>query len=55
MGHTILDWKIIAISIWGVGGLILVALGIIGEYIGRAYIELKGRPRYHIGETIGLE
>lgn len=55
MGHTILDWKIIAISVWGVGGFILVALGIIGEYVGRAYIELKGRPRYHIGETAGLE
>ncbi|NLA87524.1 MAG: glycosyltransferase family 2 protein [Clostridiales bacterium] len=55
MGHTILDWKIITISVWGVGGLILIALGIIGEYIGRAYIELKGRPRYHIGETAGLE
>ena len=55
MGHTILDWKIITISIWGVGGLTLLALGIIGEYIGRVYIELKGRPRYHIGETTGIE
>jgi glycosyltransferase involved in cell wall biosynthesis len=55
MGYTILDWKIVTLSVWGVGGLILVALGIIGEYIGRAYIELKGRPRYHIGETLGLD
>jgi hypothetical protein len=55
MGHTILDWKIVTISVWGVGGLILVGLGVIGEYVGRAYIELKGRPRYHIGETVGLE
>jgi glycosyltransferase involved in cell wall biosynthesis len=55
MGYTFLDWKIVTISIWGVGGLILLAIGIIGEYIGRAYIELKGRPRYHIGETVGLE
>jgi glycosyltransferase involved in cell wall biosynthesis len=54
-GHTILGWKIVTISVWGVGGLILIALGIIGEYTGRAYMELKGRPRYHIGETIGLE
>ncbi len=54
MGHTILDWKIITISIWGVGGLLLTALGIIGEYVGRAYMELKNRPRYHIGETVGL-
>lgn len=55
MGHTILDWKIVTISVWGIGGLILVALGIIGEYVGRAYIELKGRPRYHISDTVGLE
>jgi glycosyltransferase involved in cell wall biosynthesis len=55
MGHTILDWKIVTISIWGVGGLILIALGIIGEYVGRAYMDIKQRPRYHIGETIGLD
>ncbi|WP_073080366.1 glycosyltransferase family 2 protein [Sporobacter termitidis] len=55
MGYTILDWKIVTISVWGVGGLILLALGIIGEYVGRAYMELKGRPRYHIGETVGLD
>ena len=55
MGQTILDWKIVTISIWGVGGLILVALGIVGEYVGRAYMELKQRPRYHIGETVGLD
>ncbi len=55
MGHTILDWKIMTISVWGVGGLILVALGVIGEYIGRTFIELKNRPRYHIGETVGID
>jgi hypothetical protein len=55
MGHTILDWKIITISVWAVGGFILIGLGLVGEYVGRAYQELKGRPRYHIGETVGLE
>lgn len=55
MGVTLLNWKIITISIWGVGGLILTSLGILGEYIGRAYFELKRRPRYHIGETAGLD
>jgi glycosyltransferase involved in cell wall biosynthesis len=54
MGQTILSWKIITISIWGVGGLNLLAMGIIGEYIGRTYMEAKGRPRYHIGATVGL-
>jgi hypothetical protein len=54
MGQPILSWKIITISVWGVGGLNLLALGIIGEYLGRTYMESKQRPRYHIGETAGL-
>ncbi len=55
MGVTMLNWKIITISVWGVGGLILVCLGLVGEYAGRAYLELKNRPRYHVGETTGLD
>ncbi|UOO37169.1 glycosyltransferase family 2 protein [Oscillospiraceae bacterium CM] len=55
MGYTLLNWKIITISVWGVGGLILTALGLVGEYVGRTYLESKQRPRYHIGETVGLE
>lgn len=55
MGVTLLNWKIITISVWGVGGLVLTSLGILGEYIGRAYFELKRRPRYHIGEAVGLD
>lgn len=55
MGYTLLNWKIITISVWGVGGLLLVALGIIGEYAGRAYMETKKRPRYHIGDTAGID
>lgn len=55
MGQTILSWKIILISIWGVGGLNLLAMGIIGEYIGRTYMETKQRPRYHIGASAGIE
>ncbi|MEL4106244.1 glycosyltransferase family 2 protein [Oscillospiraceae bacterium WX1] len=55
MGYTLLNWKIITISVWGVGGLVLTALGLVGEYVGRTYLESKQRPRYHIGETVGLE
>ena len=55
MGVTMLNWKIITISVWGVGGLILICLGLVGEYAGRAYLELKNRPRYHVGETTGLD
>ena len=39
-------------SVWCVGGLILVALGILGEYIGKIYLETKGRPRYLVREFL---
>ncbi len=38
-----------------VSGIILLALGIIGEYIGRIYEEVKGRPLYIVESTIGFE
>jgi len=40
------------LSIWCVGGLQLLALGVLGEYIGRIYLETKGRPKYIIKEYI---
>ena len=45
-------WSSLILSVWFVGGCILVAIGIIGEYIGKIYIETKDRPRYNIEETI---
>jgi len=54
MGSSMLDWKIILVSVWGVGGIITLSLGIVGEYVGRAYIESKRRPRYSIDVTAGL-
>ena len=53
MGQTVLDWKIITLSIWAVGGVITLSLGIVGEYVGRAYQEIKGRPRYNVEKYIG--
>ncbi|GHI00355.1 glycosyltransferase family 2 protein [Neobacillus kokaensis] len=47
-GHTESGWTSIMISIWFVGGLQLLAAGIIGEYIGKIYREVKRRPRYAI-------
>ncbi len=52
MGKTIIGWSSLIISIWAIGGLILLALGVIGEYIGKIYLETKHRPRYIIKEII---
>ena len=45
-GKTIQGWSTITISIWAIGGLQLLAIGIIGEYIGKIYLETKKRPKY---------
>ena len=45
-------WASIMLSIWFVGGCILLGLGVVGEYIGKIYIEVKDRPRYNIEKTI---
>ncbi len=50
-GQTVVGWTSTTISVWFIGGLILMALGIIGEYIGKIYLETKARPRYFV-ETI---
>lgn len=44
---TVPGWVSLMISIWFVGGTVLVSLGIVGEYIGKIYIEVKDRPRYN--------
>lgn len=51
-GHTVEGWSSLMLSIWFIGGCILTSLGIIGEYIGKIYIEVKDRPRYNIKETL---
>ena len=51
-GHTISGWASIACSLWGIGGLILFSVGIVGEYIGKIYLETKRRPRYHIEQIL---
>lgn len=51
-GGTIHGWTSIAISIWAIGGLQLLSIGIIGEYIGKIYLETKQRPKYIIEEFL---
>ena len=52
LGHTVTGWSSLMISIWFVGGLQLMGIGIIGEYIGKVYHEVKSRPRYAIEKDI---
>lgn len=49
-GETVVGWASIAVSIWSLGGLQLLAIGVIGEYIGKIYLESKKRPRYTVME-----
>jgi hypothetical protein len=40
------------LSVWFIGSLILISLGIIGQYVGKIYTEVKRRPRYNIEEYL---
>ena len=51
-GSTVVGWASVICSVWAIGGLILLSLGIIGEYIGKIYLESKGRPRFLIREVL---
>jgi len=51
-GNTVSGWTFLSISIWFIGGLQMISLGIIGEYIGKMYSETKARPRYIISENL---
>ncbi|MEE0875502.1 MAG: glycosyltransferase, partial [Ruminococcus sp.] len=46
IGATVSGWASTLCSIWALGGLQLLAIGIIGEYIGKIYMETKRRPRF---------
>ncbi|WML47823.1 glycosyltransferase family 2 protein [Neobacillus sp. PS3-34] len=46
LGHTASGWTSLMLSIWFIGGIQLIGLGIVGEYIGKIYKESKGRPKY---------
>ena len=53
-GNVIPGWTSLLISLWFIGGAILTAIGIIGEYIGKIYKEVKRRPRYFIEKRVNL-
>ena len=47
-GNTITGWASMMVSLWFIGGLLLLSVGIVGEYVGKIYLESKHRPRYII-------
>ena len=55
VGYTVDGWTFLACSIWLVGGVQMLSLGIVGEYIGKIYSETKKRPRYHIARNLEEE
>ena len=52
LGNTSIGWTSLIVSIWAIGGLQLLAIGVIGEYIGKIYLETKERPKYIIEEVL---
>lgn len=52
IGATVVGWASVACSVWAIGGLIMLALGVIGEYIGKIYLETKARPRFLIDKKL---
>ena len=51
-GNTVDGWSFLTISIWFIGGLQMISIGIIGEYIGKIYNETKERPRFIISKSL---
>ncbi len=54
-GHVVHGWTSLILSIWFLGGLQLLAIGMVGLYIGKIYIEVKQRPRYNIEKVLTAE
>ncbi|MCS3554733.1 MULTISPECIES: glycosyltransferase family 2 protein [unclassified Sphingobacterium] len=52
LGNTVPGWASITLPLYFLGGIQILSLGIIGEYISKTYMETKGRPHYHIEEII---
>lgn len=51
-GRTVAGWASLTISVWAIGGLLLLAVGVVGEYVGKLYMEAKARPRFIVSEFL---
>ena len=54
-GHVVPGWTSLILSVWFLGGIQLLAIGLVGQYIGKIYIEVKQRPRYNIEKVLDNE
>lgn len=54
-GHVVPGWTSLILSLWFLGGIQLLAIGLVGQYIGKIYIEVKQRPRYNIEKVLDVE
>lgn len=54
-GNVVPGWTSLILSLWFLGGLQLLAIGMVGQYIGKIYMEVKQRPRYNIEKVLTIE
>ncbi len=52
-GNVVSGWTSIVLSLWFIGGLVLFSIGMVGQYIGKIYMEVKERPRYIVEARVG--
>ncbi|MCH5274364.1 MAG: glycosyltransferase family 2 protein [Lachnospiraceae bacterium] len=51
-GNVVQGWTSLILSIWFIGGVQLLAIGMVGQYIGKIYVEVKHRPRYNVEKVL---
>ena len=52
MGHYVPGWSSLMLSVWFIGSVLTISIGIVGTYIGKMYMEMKRRPRYIIDQSL---
>lgn len=55
LGNTVSGWASLGVSVWALGGMQLLMIGVVGEYIGKIYLETKARPRFIVKEVLYKE
>ncbi|MBR4593651.1 MAG: glycosyltransferase family 2 protein [Bacteroidaceae bacterium] len=52
MGHYVPGWSSLMLSVWLIGSVLTISIGIVGTYIGKMYMEMKRRPRYIVDQSL---